>query len=176
VGTRIYLRQKSAASGAAPVGDAVAENTIDQRIDWAAVMSFPIYEPDRECTFRVYDPNTGNSLVHVKVGRREQIQVPAGGFDGVLVTYRIDKNRGAEVYRLTMDRSSRFLVKEEFPNGAVNGTGGDQPLGRQAMLSGGNLASEVHGRSRTWRTEATERSCPGNIPSASRTRTSSMLR
>jgi hypothetical protein len=101
------------------VDEGVAENTIDQRIDWAAVMSFPAYERDRECTFRVYDPGTGNSLVHVEVGSPERVEVPAGGFEGVRVTYRIEKNRGAEVYRLTMDRRSRFLVKEEFPNGAV---------------------------------------------------------
>jgi hypothetical protein len=101
------------------VDESLAESTVDQRIDWAAVMSFPVYEPDWECTFRVYDPGTGNSLVHVKIGRTERVHVPAGTFEGVLVTYRIDKNRGSEVYRVTMDRRSRFLVKEEFPDGAV---------------------------------------------------------
>jgi hypothetical protein len=67
----------------------------------------------------VYDPGTGNSLVHVKIGRTERVHVPAGTFEGVLVTYRIDKNRGSEVYRVTMDRRSRFLVKEAFPDGAI---------------------------------------------------------
>jgi hypothetical protein len=101
------------------VDEAVAENTVDQRIDWAAVMSFLVYEPGRECTFHVYDPGTGNSMVHVTTGNAAAVQVPAGSFDGIAITYRIDKKGGVEVYRLTMDRRGRFLVKEEFPNGAI---------------------------------------------------------
>jgi hypothetical protein len=102
------------------VDEAVAIDTVDQRIDWAAVMSLKDYSPDQEYTFHVYDPGTGNSRVIVKIGATESTRVPAGTFETIRVVYRIEKNRGTEVYELLAHKQSpRFMVKEEFPNGAV---------------------------------------------------------
>jgi hypothetical protein len=102
------------------VDETVAADTVDQRIDWAAVMALKDYAPDQEYTFHVYDPGTGNSRVIVTVGPTEITRVPAGAFETIRVVYRIEKNRGPEVYQVLVSKQARrFMVKEEFPNGAV---------------------------------------------------------
>ena len=102
------------------VNDAVAADTVDQRIDWAAVMSLKDYRADDTSKFHVYDPGTGNSRVTVTIGKAEIVQVLAGRFEAVRVVYRIDKNRGTEEYRVLVSKGfPRMMVKEEFPNGAV---------------------------------------------------------
>lgn len=112
-------RVKGSAKGRT-VDQEVAEDTVDQRIDWAAVMSLPDYRRDKEYTFHVYDPGTGNSLVRVKVGATHNLRVPAGTFEAQSVSYSIDKAHGPETYKLFM-RSSipRFMIREDFPNGAT---------------------------------------------------------
>jgi hypothetical protein len=106
--------------GRRAVDDAVAADTVDQRIDWAAVMSLQNLAPGREYKFHVYDPGTGHSKVTVTVGRAGTVLVPAGKFECVSVVYRIEKNRGTEEYRLLISkRTPRMMVKEEFPDGAV---------------------------------------------------------
>ena len=102
------------------VDDAVAPDTVDQRIDWAAVMALPVYPPGREFVFRVYDPGTGHSRAVARVIGPEKTSVLAGTFDTVRVVYRIEKNGGAEKYEVWIRAAvPRFLVKERFPNGAV---------------------------------------------------------
>ena len=109
------------------VDDPVAADTVDQRIDWAAVMALPEYPPGSEIAFRVYDPGTGHSRATARVIGPEKTSVLAGTFDTVRVVYRIEKNRGAETYEVWIRAAvPRFLVKERFPNGAVTvlGDGG----------------------------------------------------
>ena len=63
----------------------------------------------------------GNSLVTVRIGKSEKTAVPAGSFETVRVSYRIDKPRGAETYDVFVTKQApRFLVKEKFPNGSVS--------------------------------------------------------
>jgi len=38
------------------VDDIIAPDTVDQRIDWAAVMSLITYTPQQQFLFHVYDP------------------------------------------------------------------------------------------------------------------------
>jgi hypothetical protein len=102
------------------VDETVANDTVDQRIDWAAVMAFEEYVEGHEFKFHVYDPGMGNSLVSVRIGKSETTAVPAGSFETVRVSYRIDKRSGAETYEVFVTKQTpRFLVKEKFPNGSV---------------------------------------------------------
>src|SRR5262245_18723001 len=103
-----------------PVDEAVSADTVDQRIDWAAVMSVPTLTRGERFAFRVSDPETGNSLVTVEVGETAQTTVPAGTFETARVVYRIDKSRGAETYvALVKQTVPRLLVHETFPNGST---------------------------------------------------------
>lgn len=102
------------------VDEAIADDTVDQRIDWAAVMAFKEYVEGHEFKFHVYDAGTGNSLVSVLIGKSEKIVVPAGSFETVRISYRIDKRSGAETYEVFVTKQApRFLVKEKFPNGSL---------------------------------------------------------
>jgi Protein of unknown function (DUF3108) len=102
------------------VDETVADHTVDQRIDWAAVMALKEYVEGHEFQFRVYDPGAGNSVVSVRIGESETTAVPAGSFETVHLSYRIDKRSGAETYEVFVTRQApRFLVKEKFPNGSL---------------------------------------------------------
>ncbi len=102
------------------VGETVADDTVDQRIDWAAVMAFEKYVKGQEYRFHVYDPGTGNSLVTVQIGESMTTVVPAGSFETVQLLYRIGKRSGAETYEVFVTKQTpRFLVKEKFPNGSI---------------------------------------------------------
>jgi hypothetical protein len=102
------------------VDEAVADDTVDQRIDWAAVMALEKYVQGQEFRFHVYDPGTGNSLVSVRTGESQTTTVPSGSFETVRVLYRIDKRSGAETYEVFVTKQApRFLVKEKFPNGSI---------------------------------------------------------
>jgi hypothetical protein len=114
-----------ASSGKGPperraVDEAVAEDTVDQRIDWAAVMALKEYAPAGQFTFHVYDPGTGHSRVIAQVLGLETTTVPAGSFETARIRYRIEKNRGTETYEVFIKKEiPRLLVKEQFPNGSV---------------------------------------------------------
>ncbi|HET6887058.1 MAG TPA: hypothetical protein VFH87_03945 [Candidatus Udaeobacter sp.] len=102
------------------VDETVADDTVDQRIDWATVMALKKYVQGLEFRFHVYDPGTGNSLVSVRIGESQTTTVPAGSFETVRVSYRIDKGNGPETYEVFVTKQApRFLVKEKFPNGSI---------------------------------------------------------
>jgi hypothetical protein len=98
------------------VDDAIPARTVDQRIDWAAVLASE-YAPGREFEFNVYDPAIGISRVKVKIGAMEHVKVPAGSFDAYRITYRIEKATGAETYEVLASKD-HVLVREDFPNGS----------------------------------------------------------
>jgi Protein of unknown function (DUF3108) len=103
-----------------PVDAALTSDTVDQRIDWAAVMALKQYASGDQFTFHVYDPGTGSSRVAARVLGLETTTVPAGSFETVRVVYRIEKSRGTETYELLFKKDGpRVLLKERFPNGAV---------------------------------------------------------
>src|SRR4030095_9455568 len=102
------------------VDEVITDDTVDQRIDWAAVMALKEYTEEQKFQFRVYDPETGNSLVSVRIGETQTIAVPAGSFETVRVSYRIDKRGHAETYEVFVTKQTpRFMVKEKFPNGSM---------------------------------------------------------
>ncbi len=74
-----------------PVSAAVPAGTIDQRIDWAAMLVSRL-EIGQKSDFTVYDPATGISKVASKVTKAEQVHVPAGTFDCRLPNRKIEGN------------------------------------------------------------------------------------
>lgn len=117
--TGFALMRRQSPPARRAVDDEVSGDTVDQRIDWAAVMSLREYVAGQEIGFRVYDPESGHSRVSVSIGPTESTTVPAGTFETVRVTYRIDKNRGPETYVARVKRAiPRMLVQESFPNGS----------------------------------------------------------
>jgi hypothetical protein len=101
------------------VDDTVPVDTIDQRIDWAAAMASDL-APGRRYQFNVYDPVTGVSGAVERVGRRMNIHTPAGRFSTYQIVYEINKLGKLERYvAYATQRSPRFLVREDFPNGVI---------------------------------------------------------
>ena len=63
---------------------------VDQRVDWAALISAP-RAPRGALAFTVFDPWTGLSPLSAWIGEPEQVSVPAGTFAVLRVVYRIEK-------------------------------------------------------------------------------------
>ena len=103
-----------------PVNASIDSNTVDQRIDWATVMAFELREGSR-FSFNVYDAATGSSEVRARVSPRRRIDVPAGTFHVLAVTYWVKKSTGAERYIVYATESlPRFMVREDFPDGTIS--------------------------------------------------------
>ncbi len=99
------------------VGGDLSPGTVDQRIDWAAVLSSEL-EIGQPFAFAVYDPATGVSEVAGEIGKDERISVPAGTFETIRVVYRIKKANGTETYEVWASKEMpRFGVREDFPDG-----------------------------------------------------------
>jgi hypothetical protein len=103
-----------------PVNAAIDADTVDQRIDWATVMSFDLRGGSR-FRFKVYDPGTGSSEVHMQVSAPRQLVVPAGTFRVFAITYRVEKSTAAEQYIVYATESlPRSMVREDLPDGTVS--------------------------------------------------------
>jgi hypothetical protein len=96
----------------------VLPDTVDQRIDWAALSQELL--PKHEFSFSVFDPVTQISRVTGRVVGPETVNVPPGTFAAIRIAYSIEKPDGNETYQvLTNATGARVLLKEEFPNGAI---------------------------------------------------------
>ena len=103
-----------------PIDQMVPADTVDQRIDWAAVMAIADVTRGRAFNFHVYDPATQNSPVSAQVEGTKTTRVPAGTYQTVRVVYRIEKAGKSETYVvLATPKPPRFMVKEIFPTGAI---------------------------------------------------------
>jgi hypothetical protein len=113
-------RRSSEPRAKLPVNASIDSNTVDQRIDWATVMAFDLHERSR-FSFSVYDAATGSSEVRARVSARRRIDVPAGTFRVLAVTYQVKKSTGAERYIVYATESlPRFMVREDFPDGTIS--------------------------------------------------------
>jgi hypothetical protein len=91
--------------------------TVDQRIDWAAMLASRL-EVGQKLDFTVYDPATGVSKLAGEVSKAEQIRVPAGTFETIRAVYRIEKSKGTETYEVLASKETpRFMVREDFSTG-----------------------------------------------------------
>jgi hypothetical protein len=101
------------------VDDTILQDTVDQRIDWAAAISGPLMAGGR-LEFGVYDPNTGVSRVIERIGNRETIKTPAGAFSAIRIVYDVEKRGRVERYVVFTTREQpRVMIREDFPNGVV---------------------------------------------------------
>lgn len=102
------------------VAAAIPGSTVDQRIDWAAVMAMDL-KPGMAFDFNVYDPGTGLSRLTGAVGEVEQVEVPAGRFPAYRVTYQMEKPGGVERYEGFVTRETpRVSLRIRFPNGTAS--------------------------------------------------------
>src|SRR4030095_13891994 len=116
-----FIASRKEPSKRREIDENASGDTVDQRIDWAAVMALKEYVEGKEFQFHVYDPGTGNSVVSGRIGKSETTAVPAGSFETVRVSYRIDKRGRAETYEVFVTKEApHFQVKEKFPNGSVS--------------------------------------------------------
>jgi hypothetical protein len=103
------------------IGEEVAVDTVDQRIDWAAVMALKSYQESETFTFHVYDPKDGNSRIMATVKGTETIHTRAGAFRVVRILYTTEKASGAQTFEVFINEQvPRFLVKEIFPWGMTS--------------------------------------------------------
>jgi hypothetical protein len=105
--------------GMIPFDLPVPADVVDQRIDWASVMSQDLIS-GRRFEYHVFDPGTAVSRISGYISGPEKIRVPAGNYDAMRVVYQIKKTNGVEIYQvLTNVESPHMLLREEFPNGAI---------------------------------------------------------
>jgi hypothetical protein len=115
-----FVTSRSAGGPKRPVDAFVSPGTVDQRIDWAAVLSNDL-QPGQRFQFNVYDPGIGTSHVLATVSPLEQVHVPAGSFPVFRITYRIEKASGTEQYVVFATESlPRMMVREDFPDGTTS--------------------------------------------------------
>jgi hypothetical protein len=115
-----FVTSRSTTGPKRSVDATVSPGTVDQRIDWAAVLSNDL-QPGQRFQFSVYDPGIGTSHVLAVVSPLEQVHVPAGSFPVFRVIYRIEKATGTEQYVVFATESlPRMMVREDFPDGTTS--------------------------------------------------------
>jgi hypothetical protein len=101
------------------VDAAIPPNTVDQRIDWAAILAGTL-ETGRQFEFNVYDPVTGVSTITGKVGQLETVHVSAGSYRAYRIIYQMQKVGNTEHYQMLASQDSpHIMLREEFPNGVI---------------------------------------------------------
>jgi hypothetical protein len=118
--TGFVVERKGPAPGTKrPVDTSVPANTVDQRIDWAAVLAGDLGTGKR-FEFNVYDPGTGVSRVTGLVGSLEQVRVAAGTFRAYRIIYQMEKAGRTEHYQMLASQDlPHVMLGEEFPNGVT---------------------------------------------------------
>jgi hypothetical protein len=112
-------RKESGSEMTRSIDATVPANTVDQRIDWAAVVAGDL-KTGQQFEFNVYDPGSGVSRVAGQVGPLEQVELPAGGFQAYRIIYQMEKARRIEHYQMLASRDSpHMMLREEFPNGSI---------------------------------------------------------
>ncbi len=102
------------------VDAALPVNTVDQRIDWAAVLATSL-EPGQRFEFNVYDPTTGVGIVTGQVGQVGTIKVPAGSYRVYRIIYQMAKGGKSEHCEMFASLDSpHVMIREQFPNGVVS--------------------------------------------------------
>ncbi len=103
------------------ISEKIAADTVDQRIDWAAVMALKSYKESETFTFHVYDPKDGNSRIVATVKGMETLRTRAGTFRVARILYTTEKATGAQTFEVFIkEQVPRFLVKEVFPWGMTS--------------------------------------------------------
>lgn len=98
----------------------ITPDTVDQRIDWVAVMSTD-KQPGESFDFQVYDAKTGLSRVHCLVSDAGVMDSPAGKVRAIRINYTVHKATGAENYVVyTTAAFPRVMLREELRGNLVS--------------------------------------------------------
>jgi hypothetical protein len=109
------------------VAGRITPDTVDQRIDWAAVMSTD-KRPGESFDFRVYDAKTGVSRVHCQVGDAGMMNTPEGRVHAIRLDCSVYKSTGTEVYAVyTTAAFPRIMLREELRGNLVISLVGIRP-------------------------------------------------
>lgn len=109
------------------VAGRIRPGTVDQRIDWAAVMSTD-KRPGETFDFQVYDAKTGLSRVHCQVGDAGMMNTPEGRVHAIRLNYTVYKSTGTEAYAVyTTAAFPRVMLREELRGNLVISLVGIQP-------------------------------------------------
>lgn len=103
-----------------PVDATIPADTVDQRIDWAAVMALDL-KPGATFQFHVYDPGTGVTPLLGRVDGRETVTAAGTSHEAYRLVYEMRKSSGVEHYtsRVTV-AVPRMLLGITFPNGTTS--------------------------------------------------------
>lgn len=101
------------------VTERITPSTVDQRIDWAAVMSTD-KKPGEAFDFEVYDAKTALSPVHCRVTDAGMMDTPAGRVRALRMEYTVHKSTGTETYTVyTTAAFPRVMLREELRGNLV---------------------------------------------------------
>jgi len=105
-------------SDQAVAGD-ITPDTVDQRIDWATVMTTDKRSGER-FEFKVYDAKTASSRVHCEVSDAGMMDAPDGQVRALRFTYTVYKATGTEVYTVYASAVfPRVMLREDLPGKLV---------------------------------------------------------
>lgn len=92
----------------------ITPGTVDQRIDWATVMSADS-KPGESFEFQVYDAKTGSSRVHCEVSDAGMLDTAIGRVHALKLHYTVAKSSGAEEYTVyTSVEFPRLMLREDL--------------------------------------------------------------
>lgn len=97
----------------------IPDDTVDQRIDWATVMTADL-QPGQRFEFKVYDAKTGVSRVSCSIGDAGPMKTVLGEIHAIRLEYTVYKASGTEVYTVyTSSGFPRTMLREDLRGGLV---------------------------------------------------------
>lgn len=97
----------------------ISADTVDQRIDWATVMTTD-KQPGESFEFKVYDAKTASSRASCAVSDAGMMDTPLGAVHAIKLRYTVYKASGTEVYTVyTSEAFPRAMLREDLPGGLV---------------------------------------------------------
>lgn len=95
----------------------ISEDTVDQRIDWATVMTTDL-KPGQKLLFSVYDAKTGVSQVSCTIADAGVMESPLGKLAAIRLVYTVEKSTSTESYTVYATRDvPRMMLREDLPGG-----------------------------------------------------------
>ena len=97
----------------------ITPDTVDQRIDWATVMTAD-WKPGESFEFQVYDAKTASSRVHCEVSDAGMMDTALGNVHALKLQYTVYKASGTEVYTVYANADApRMMLREDLPGKLV---------------------------------------------------------
>jgi hypothetical protein len=98
----------------------IPDNTVDQRIDWATVMTTEL-KPGERFLFNVYDAKTAVSRVTCFISDAGTMTTPLGKLHAIRLNYVVNKASGTESYSVYATSTlPRIMLREDLPHGLTS--------------------------------------------------------